>query len=59
MGIEYLIDDNGFEQARNGGDEKWWDSDNVQRIETKGFPNAEDSYKTFELFNSKYGVAIH
>lgn len=26
MGIEYLQDDNGFEQASNGSDEKGWDS---------------------------------
>lgn len=39
MGIGYLKDDNGFKQASNGGDEKSWDSNYLQKIEPKGFPD--------------------
>lgn len=39
MGIEYLKDDNGFKQTSNGGDEKFPDSNYIQKIEPKERPN--------------------
>lgn len=39
MAIEYLKDDNDFEQTSNGDDEKCWDSNYLQITEPKGFPD--------------------
>lgn len=51
MANECLKDDNDFEQASNGGDEKCWDSNYLKKLSQKDF-------LLFDPINSKYGVAI-